>query len=222
MPDQPVLSLIRSFFRSCLWFFFFSSRRRHTRSDRDWSSDVCSSDLLLLLQIGPVPVRDVRVRHERLQALHAARIGADVEPVGVERRPEQLNLCLRRRLLGGADVAEEPRADEADEQAEDDDHDEQLDQREAALVTESLDEPAASHSATSLIEKMAISMATTMNATSTPITRMIVGSSRPSVRFISIRTSVSSVSATLSSISSIRPVSSPTRTMCMAIAGNMP
>src|SRR5437868_12574714 len=28
--------------------FFFSSRRRHTRSKRDWSSDVCSSDLSLL------------------------------------------------------------------------------------------------------------------------------------------------------------------------------
>src|SRR5699024_4765371 len=28
--------------------FFFSSRRRHTRSKRDWSSDVCSSDLLLV------------------------------------------------------------------------------------------------------------------------------------------------------------------------------
>src|SRR5690349_10427371 len=28
-----------------LFFFFFSSRRRHTRSLRDWSSDVCSSDL---------------------------------------------------------------------------------------------------------------------------------------------------------------------------------
>src|SRR5207249_6547626 len=27
--------------------FFFSSRRRHTRSKRDWSSDVCSSDLVL-------------------------------------------------------------------------------------------------------------------------------------------------------------------------------
>src|SRR5690606_40034094 len=27
-------------------FFFFSSRRRHTRFSRDWSSDVCSSDLL--------------------------------------------------------------------------------------------------------------------------------------------------------------------------------
>src|SRR6266550_1656932 len=31
--------LLRSF------FFFFSSRRRHTRCSRDWSSDVCSSDL---------------------------------------------------------------------------------------------------------------------------------------------------------------------------------
>src|SRR3989442_8143998 len=27
-------------------FFFFSSRRRHTRCGRDWSSDVCSSDLV--------------------------------------------------------------------------------------------------------------------------------------------------------------------------------
>src|SRR2546430_12043875 len=29
----------------CTVFFFFSSRRRHTRFDCDWSSDVCSSDL---------------------------------------------------------------------------------------------------------------------------------------------------------------------------------
>src|SRR6266542_4976893 len=29
----------------CFFFFFFSSRRRHTRCYRDWSSDVCSSDL---------------------------------------------------------------------------------------------------------------------------------------------------------------------------------
>src|SRR5688572_31309721 len=28
--------------------FFFSSRRRHTRFDCDWSSDVCSSDLMLV------------------------------------------------------------------------------------------------------------------------------------------------------------------------------
>src|SRR6266699_5720477 len=30
-----------------VFFFFFSSRRRHTRCGRDWSSDVCSSDLAL-------------------------------------------------------------------------------------------------------------------------------------------------------------------------------
>src|SRR5436309_9674944 len=30
------------------FFFFFSSRRRHTRFSRDWSSDVCSSDLFRL------------------------------------------------------------------------------------------------------------------------------------------------------------------------------
>src|SRR5690606_39644617 len=39
------------FFCVFLWcfllFFFFSSRRRHTRFSRDWSSDVCSSDLML-------------------------------------------------------------------------------------------------------------------------------------------------------------------------------
>src|SRR6266496_5042765 len=33
-----------------VFFFFFSSRRRHTRSLRDWSSDVCSSDLGGFLQ----------------------------------------------------------------------------------------------------------------------------------------------------------------------------
>src|SRR5207249_8004954 len=34
---------VRHFFFALV--FFFSSRRRHTRSKRDWSSDVCSSDL---------------------------------------------------------------------------------------------------------------------------------------------------------------------------------
>src|SRR3712207_2457193 len=46
-------------------YFFFSSRRRHTRYWRDWSSDVCSSDLVL----HPLPVhlaehgQVLRVRH---------------------------------------------------------------------------------------------------------------------------------------------------------------
>src|SRR5690606_39759374 len=33
-----------------LFMFFFSSRRRHTRFSRDWSSDVCSSDLTVLIE----------------------------------------------------------------------------------------------------------------------------------------------------------------------------
>src|SRR6185503_14648786 len=38
------------FFRiGVVFFFFFSSRRRHTRCSRDWSSDVCSSDLFARL-----------------------------------------------------------------------------------------------------------------------------------------------------------------------------
>src|SRR2546427_13305206 len=42
---------------SCIiFFFFFSSRRRHTRFDCDWSSDVCSSDLLYLADRKPVAV----------------------------------------------------------------------------------------------------------------------------------------------------------------------
>src|SRR5439155_18512517 len=34
-----------------IFFFFFSSRRRHTRWPRDWSSDVCSSDLSIGAQL---------------------------------------------------------------------------------------------------------------------------------------------------------------------------
>src|SRR5256885_12977411 len=40
---QRELSIRRA---RCALFFFFSSRRRHTRLQGDWSSDVCSSDLL--------------------------------------------------------------------------------------------------------------------------------------------------------------------------------
>src|SRR2546421_6825312 len=43
-------------------FFFFSSRRRHTRSDRDWSSDVCSSDLDYVTKPFSVEALVARVR----------------------------------------------------------------------------------------------------------------------------------------------------------------
>src|SRR5699024_12662041 len=52
--------------------FFFSSRRRHTRSKRDWSSDVCSSDLLEYADvIHENPSNRLLVyRHDRLRLHH--------------------------------------------------------------------------------------------------------------------------------------------------------
>src|SRR5699024_12095511 len=47
-----VHTFVFSHVRSC---FFFSSRRRHTRSKRDWSSDVCSSDLYSSTSLRPGP-----------------------------------------------------------------------------------------------------------------------------------------------------------------------
>src|SRR5438067_13648816 len=44
--------------------FFFSSRRRHTRSKRDWSSDVCSSDLALIDEVRAVVQQRTGVRLE--------------------------------------------------------------------------------------------------------------------------------------------------------------
>src|SRR5690606_39732324 len=57
-----VVVFVVCFFSSCclvfFFLFFFSSRRRHTRFSRDWSSDVCSSDLKFgKLHIG-LPAQD--------------------------------------------------------------------------------------------------------------------------------------------------------------------
>src|SRR5439155_3092097 len=50
---------------------FFSSRRRHTRWPRDWSSDVCSSDLFDLLELDGQPLVDLQLteRRARLEQL---------------------------------------------------------------------------------------------------------------------------------------------------------
>src|SRR5256885_10546638 len=45
-----------------LVFFFFSSRRRHTRLQGDWSSDVCSSDLSAVARNNPYFPRKVAAR----------------------------------------------------------------------------------------------------------------------------------------------------------------
>src|SRR6266478_5982597 len=51
MPGE----IARAHRHSAAALFFFSSRRRHTRFDCDWSSDVCSSDLLAIVR-GPDPI----------------------------------------------------------------------------------------------------------------------------------------------------------------------
>src|SRR5207247_6216746 len=53
--------------------FFFSSRRRHTRSTRDWSSDVCSSDLVRSSQL------DALVEGGNLRASFAKYVRAHLD-----------------------------------------------------------------------------------------------------------------------------------------------
>src|SRR2546422_8038651 len=57
-------------------FFFFSSRRRHTRCSRDWSSDVCSSDLVQL-NVGGGDADDGVVRHVQVHLTPDAAVGAN-------------------------------------------------------------------------------------------------------------------------------------------------
>src|SRR6266850_1409689 len=68
-----------------LLFFFFSSRRRHTRLQGDWSSDVCSSDLEHLLA-ELIDQKDGAVR----PTLEAAKISVDQLKKTVEARLKQL------------------------------------------------------------------------------------------------------------------------------------
>src|SRR2546430_10695775 len=53
-------------FSDCtMLYIFFSSRRRHTRFDCDWSSDVCSSDLLVALAALELLGRSAVLSHPR-------------------------------------------------------------------------------------------------------------------------------------------------------------
>src|SRR3712207_7501961 len=61
-----------------LFFFFFSSRRRHTRYWRDWSSDVCSSDLERPRAGGVGEEADRDRRHYQPQR-RAARFGSRLQ-----------------------------------------------------------------------------------------------------------------------------------------------
>src|SRR2546422_6039763 len=82
-------------------FFFFSSRRRHTRCSRDWSSDVCSSDLYefsskgqkILFWGDTVHAQRVQLKHPEITAVF------DIDPAVAAARRNQL---LPR--LAGEDV----------------------------------------------------------------------------------------------------------------------
>src|SRR5690606_41053099 len=77
----------RATYRYILLFFFFSSRRRHTRFSRDWSSDVCSSDLVIGLRCAEFMVIElVLVGHRRKLATFWLIVRSEERRVGKECR----------------------------------------------------------------------------------------------------------------------------------------
>src|SRR5256884_4691962 len=89
-------------------FFFFSSRRRHTRCSRDWSSDVCSSDLSRRAATGrpalvpqlphPSESRPPLARHARRQAFLSLDLLCLPKGPGMD-------IVSRKELLRGALLA---------------------------------------------------------------------------------------------------------------------
>src|SRR6266508_6576499 len=81
--------------------FFFSSRRRHTRWPRDWSSDVCSSDLAV--GSAEAPPRNDRQHDEQDEKREGLQIDrGDAHRVGVgDGHVRPVGVCMRagRELL---------------------------------------------------------------------------------------------------------------------------
>src|SRR2546429_6327407 len=85
--------------------FFFSSRRRHTRCSRDWSSDVCSSDLVSRPpKGGGMPRRKslVTVIRELVQE----EVGTAINSLLGGGKPKAKNGRRRRRKIGRASCRE--------------------------------------------------------------------------------------------------------------------
>src|SRR2546429_2260425 len=76
--------------------FFFSSRRRHTRCSRDWSSDVCSSDL------GEPEVRAWTIRKGATAVKAAGVIHSDIEKGFIRAEVVRWNDLLAAGGFGGA------------------------------------------------------------------------------------------------------------------------
>src|SRR3712207_9435522 len=78
-----------------MFFFFFSSRRRHTRYWRDWSSDVCSSDLedddIYKEFVSPGQLLEAAYEPRRIALDNREKVSGDaVECVGNQQRQEQI------------------------------------------------------------------------------------------------------------------------------------
>src|SRR6266508_4682584 len=82
-----------------LFFFFFSSRRRHTRWQRDWSSDVCSSDLE-----GAYDYLTKPIEIPRLKVL----LDKVVERLETQREVKQLRRQLRDHGTFGSIIGNSP------------------------------------------------------------------------------------------------------------------
>src|SRR5688500_2572222 len=93
----------------CLLFFFFSSRRRHTRLQGDWSSDVCSSDLVRIDRAVGLDVDDQLVEVGALldaSGLDAVGDAAHRRERGVElQAADRAALLLELETLDGGPVA---------------------------------------------------------------------------------------------------------------------
>src|SRR5215467_4873712 len=92
-------------------YFFFSSRRRHTRLQGDWSSDVCSSDLVHVRREDDVRRQTHRQRQyhlrlcqrERGQDLVASGIVTSAKAIakkrGIARQTPHASITVRRTAL---------------------------------------------------------------------------------------------------------------------------
>src|SRR5206468_10063153 len=89
------------------FFFFFSSRRRHTRSDRDWSSDVCSSDLAQFVELcrkmGLLAKASVAIDGSKFKAVNSR--DNNFTKGKLERRLKQIEESVAR-YMGQLDTAD--------------------------------------------------------------------------------------------------------------------